>query len=173
MGIPIGGPTYVYDGDNMSVIHNTQRLESTLKKKSNSIAYHACRESVAMGESLTSHIRTHLNPADLATKVIRGGPSAWPPYMLCYFSRSTRDVKKILIHKTFSSGSWVQIWGVGSTEANTGKVTRSYFLRRLRTKILWLNTSHVCRVELSCCHQCNQGQPWAWNEAAPRQPSKT
>ena len=34
---------------------------------------HACRESVAMGESLTSHIRNHLNPADLATKVIPGG----------------------------------------------------------------------------------------------------
>jgi len=74
MGIPTGGPTYVY-GDNMSVIHNTQRPESTLKNKSNSIAYHACRESVAMGESLTSHVRTHLNPADLATKVIPGGKS--------------------------------------------------------------------------------------------------
>ena len=42
MGIPISGPIYAY-GDNMSVIHNTQRPESTLKKKSNSIAYHACR----------------------------------------------------------------------------------------------------------------------------------
>ena len=36
MGVKISGPTYVY-GDNMSVIHNTQRPESTLKKKSNSI----------------------------------------------------------------------------------------------------------------------------------------
>jgi hypothetical protein len=40
VGVPISGPTYVY-GDNMSVIHNTQRPESTLKKKSNSICYHA------------------------------------------------------------------------------------------------------------------------------------
>ena len=55
MCVPLPGPTYVY-GDNMSVIHNTQRPESTLKKKSNSIAYHACRESVAKGESLTGHI---------------------------------------------------------------------------------------------------------------------
>eukprot|EP00957_Ditylum_brightwellii_P086053 6546829-Ditylum_brightwellii.AAC.1 len=31
MGVPLFGPTYVY-GDNMSVIHNTQRPESTLKK---------------------------------------------------------------------------------------------------------------------------------------------
>ena len=72
MGIPLSGPTYVY-GDNQSVIHNTSKPESTLKKKSNSIAYHACRESVAMGESLTTHISTHLNPADLATKVLPGG----------------------------------------------------------------------------------------------------
>ena len=57
----------------MSVIHNTQRPESTLKKKSNSIAYHACRESVAIGESLTGHIPTLLNPADLCTKVLSGG----------------------------------------------------------------------------------------------------
>ena len=33
MGIPISGPSYIY-GDNMSVIHNTQRPDSTLKKKS-------------------------------------------------------------------------------------------------------------------------------------------
>ena len=57
----------------MSVIHNTQRPESTLKKKSNSICYHAVRESVAMGESLTGHIDTNENMADLATKVIRAG----------------------------------------------------------------------------------------------------
>ena len=52
---------------------NTQRPESTLKKKSNQICYHAVRESVAMGESLTAHIPTNENPADLATKVISGG----------------------------------------------------------------------------------------------------
>ena len=72
MGVEISGPTYTY-GDNMSVIHNTQRPESTLKKKSNSICYHACREAVAMGEMLTTHIPTALNPADLATKIIPGG----------------------------------------------------------------------------------------------------
>jgi hypothetical protein len=32
MGVPIFGPSLIY-GDNMSVIHNTQRPESTLKKK--------------------------------------------------------------------------------------------------------------------------------------------
>ena len=72
MGVPITGPTYTY-GDNMSVIHNTQRPESTLKKKSNAICYHAIRESVAMDEMLTAHIRSVDNPADLGTKVIPGG----------------------------------------------------------------------------------------------------
>jgi hypothetical protein len=36
MGVGISGPSYIY-GDKMSVIHNTQRPESMLKKKSNSI----------------------------------------------------------------------------------------------------------------------------------------
>ena len=71
MGIPISGPTYAF-GDNMSIIHNTQQPELTLKKKSNSICYHACREAIAMGELLTTHIPTMMNPADLATKVIPG-----------------------------------------------------------------------------------------------------
>ena len=72
MGVELSGPTYVY-GDNMSVIHNTQRPESTLKKKSNAICYHAIREAVAMGECLTGHVPTQSNPADLCTKVIPGG----------------------------------------------------------------------------------------------------
>ena len=71
MGVPIDSPSYVY-GDNMSVIHNTQRPESQLKKKSNSVCYHAVRESVAMKEVLTSHISTQHNYADLLTKVLYG-----------------------------------------------------------------------------------------------------
>jgi hypothetical protein len=39
MGVALSGPTYVY-GDNMYGVHNTQRPESVLKKKSNSIFYH-------------------------------------------------------------------------------------------------------------------------------------
>ena len=69
MGIPIDGPTYVY-GDNMSVLHNIQKPESTLKKKSNSIAYHFVREAVAMGEVLTGYINTKENFADLMTKTL-------------------------------------------------------------------------------------------------------
>ena len=48
MGVPLTGPTYVY-GDNMSVIYNTSRHESTLKKKINYICYHAVRKAVASG----------------------------------------------------------------------------------------------------------------------------
>ena len=36
MGVPLTGPTYVY-GNNMSVIYNTPRPESTLNKRINSI----------------------------------------------------------------------------------------------------------------------------------------
>ena len=69
MGVPVDGPSYVYR-DNMSVINNTQKPESVLKKKSNSICYHVIRESMAMGKSLTAHIATSDNYADLATKMI-------------------------------------------------------------------------------------------------------
>ncbi|KAL7516737.1 hypothetical protein ACHAWF_000078 [Thalassiosira exigua] len=56
----------------MSVIHNTQRPESVLKKKSNSICYHAVREAVTVSECLTGHIPTHFNFVDLLTKVLSG-----------------------------------------------------------------------------------------------------
>ena len=56
----------------MSVIHNTQQPESTLRKKINSICYHAMKESVAMGESLMIHIPTGDNCADLLMKVLYG-----------------------------------------------------------------------------------------------------
>ena len=69
MGVPLTGPTYVY-GDNMSVIYNTSRPESTLKKKINYICYHAVREAVASGECLTTHCKTGYNYSDIMTKVL-------------------------------------------------------------------------------------------------------
>ena len=42
IGVPPTEPIFTY-GDNMSVIHNTQRPESQLKKKSNSVCYHTIR----------------------------------------------------------------------------------------------------------------------------------
>ena len=69
MGIPIFGPLYIY-GDNMLVIHNTSKPESTLKKKCNAIAYHVIHDSVVMRESLTGCIRSEDNSADLSIEVI-------------------------------------------------------------------------------------------------------
>jgi hypothetical protein len=71
MGLALSGPTFVY-GDNISVVHNTQRPESVLKKKSNSICYHAVRESDAMGESIIGNVTSVDNPADICTKVVPG-----------------------------------------------------------------------------------------------------
>ena len=68
----------------MLLIHNAQRPESTLKKKSNSICYHAVRESVAMGESLTGYVGTYKNCADLATKVLYGGKRRFHVSKLLY-----------------------------------------------------------------------------------------
>jgi hypothetical protein len=57
----------------MSVVHNTQRHESVLKKKSNSIYYNAVRESDAMGESTIGYVPSVENPADICAKVVPGG----------------------------------------------------------------------------------------------------
>ena len=56
----------------MSVIHNTPKPESVLKKKSNYICYHFSREAVSMKECLTTHVPTLRNWADLLTKVLFG-----------------------------------------------------------------------------------------------------
>ncbi len=71
MGIPLSGPTYIY-GDNKSQVTNPSRPELTLKKKCNSICCHAIRESVAMGETLLTDIRTGENLADFLTKTTSG-----------------------------------------------------------------------------------------------------
>ena len=67
MGVPINVPSYFY-GDNMAVINNVKRPESTLRKKNNAVCYHAVREAVAKKELLCAHVRSEKNLADLATK---------------------------------------------------------------------------------------------------------
>ncbi len=71
MGIPLSGPMYIY-GDNKFQVTNSSRPESTLKKKCKSICYHAIRESVAMGETLLTHIMTGENLSDFLTKTTSG-----------------------------------------------------------------------------------------------------
>ena len=50
----------------MSVIHNSSKPESVLRKKSNSVCYHAVHESVAMGESLVGHKPSKENVATIS-----------------------------------------------------------------------------------------------------------
>ena len=69
MGILISGPSYIY-GNHMSVILNSSKPESVLRKNSNSVCYHAVCESFVMGESLVGHIPSKDNIADLLTKVL-------------------------------------------------------------------------------------------------------
>ena len=72
MGIPCDGPSYIF-GDNQSVLANTTIPDSTLKKKSQSIAYHFVREGSARDEWRTSYINTNDNESDLLTKVLAHG----------------------------------------------------------------------------------------------------
>ena len=72
MGIPCEGPAYIL-GDNQSVLCNTTIPDSTLKKKSQSIAYHLVREGVARGEWRTAYIKSNDNDADLLTKKLPAG----------------------------------------------------------------------------------------------------
>jgi hypothetical protein len=71
MGVTLIGPSFIY-GDNKSQVTNSSRPELTLKKKCNLICYHAICESVAMGESLITHIQTWSNLSDFLTKVVNG-----------------------------------------------------------------------------------------------------
>lgn len=47
LGVPLDGHAHIRV-DNMSVVKNSSVPESVLKKKSNSIAYHFCREAMAV-----------------------------------------------------------------------------------------------------------------------------
>ena len=71
MGVPIDGAANVMV-DNQSVVYNTTLPESTLKKKSNAIAYHYVRENVASGMMRIRHKRSEDNLADMLTKIQPG-----------------------------------------------------------------------------------------------------
>ena len=79
MGIPVEGPAYIH-GDNQSVLCNTSRPDSTLKKKSQSIAFHFVHEGVARDEWRTAYVNTHHNEVNLLTKVLPHGEK-WVKFM--------------------------------------------------------------------------------------------
>ena len=69
MEIAIKGPYYLY-GDNKSLLVNTSVSDSTLKKKSNSIAYHhsRAREGTVRDEWRCTYINTDDNHSDAQSK---------------------------------------------------------------------------------------------------------
>jgi hypothetical protein len=69
--ITVNEPAFVFD-DNQSVLANTTAPASTLKKKSNAIAYHFVREGSAHDEWRTAYINMNDNIADLLTKPLAG-----------------------------------------------------------------------------------------------------
>ena len=69
MGIPCTEPTFIF-GNNNSVLANTTAPDSTLEKKSQSIAYHFICNGVDRNEWRTAYVNTHLNPADILTKTL-------------------------------------------------------------------------------------------------------
>jgi hypothetical protein len=71
MGITVDEPMFVF-GDNQSVLANTTAPASTLKKKSNAIAYHFVREGCARDEWQTAYMNTNDNIVDLLTKPLAG-----------------------------------------------------------------------------------------------------
>ena len=71
MDIPLDGHAHVRV-DNMSVVYNSSLPESTLRKKSNSVAYHFVRENVANGTCKIAFEPSKTNLADLLTKIQTG-----------------------------------------------------------------------------------------------------
>jgi spore germination protein GerM len=71
MGVEIEGPCSTFC-DNDSVMLNTTRPESVLKKKHNVICYHLVREAIASGVIRVAREDTKTNMADLLTKLLPG-----------------------------------------------------------------------------------------------------
>ena len=63
---------------------NTQSPESTFKKNSKSICYHAIHDSIVMGESLTGNLDTKNNCSVLATKILSGRKRKFNVLFLLY-----------------------------------------------------------------------------------------
>ena len=71
MGIEIDGSTNIFC-DNKSVVTNTTRPKSTLKKKHNVIEYHRMREAQATGIVRIAHEDGEMNLSDVLTKSLPG-----------------------------------------------------------------------------------------------------
>ncbi len=72
MRIPVDEPAFVF-GDNQTVLANTTVSVSTLKKKSNAIAYHFVCKGCARDEWHIANVNTNENLANLFTKPLPSG----------------------------------------------------------------------------------------------------
>ena len=72
MGIPCELPVFIFS-DNQSMFANTTIPNSTLEKKSQSIAYHFVREGTTKDEWRTWSMNMHNNEVDLLTKLLPNG----------------------------------------------------------------------------------------------------
>ena len=66
-GVLINGPAHVFC-DNEGVVNNSSKVESTLNKKHNSVAYHYVRNAVASSIITVAWVSSHDNLADAFTK---------------------------------------------------------------------------------------------------------
>ena len=94
MGIPVENPCFVY-GDNQSVLWNTTIPESTLKKKTSSVAYHFVREGVSKDEWRTTYVNTKENPSDLMTKNLPAGINRYKKVRMILYDIFPEDKSKI------------------------------------------------------------------------------
>ena len=69
--IPVDESAFIY-GDNQSVLVNASAPESTLKKKSQSVAFYFVCEGSAADEWRTTYIHTSLNVSDLMINPLSG-----------------------------------------------------------------------------------------------------
>ena len=85
MGNPVELPTYIF-GANQSVLVNSPKPHSSLKKKLSSIAFQFVREGAAKDEWRVAYLNTNYNPADMANKWLDGGDkrSRFTSYLLHY-----------------------------------------------------------------------------------------
>jgi hypothetical protein len=90
MDVALSGPTYVYV-DNMSVVHNTHRPESVLKKNPNSICYHTLSESSSMVDSIIGHGFSVENPANIFVKLL---PLPQPPVRARTDARTNQSAQR-------------------------------------------------------------------------------
>ena len=72
MGMPVINPCFIY-GDNQSVLWNTSVPESTLKKKTSSVAYRYVREGVSADQWRTTYVNTAQNPSNILAKNLPAG----------------------------------------------------------------------------------------------------